>query len=327
MQSRIISWAKCILILFGLLVLTCIVSLCIGSAGIPLKKIISVLFSPREGIEYSIIFDIRLPRIILAIIIGGALSVSGVIFQGIFRNPLVEPYTLGVSGGSALAVAICVVLGLNIFLPLAGFIGAITSILVVYLIGIRKRTLLLVGVMISFISGSLVMFIMAISGSEELHSIVFWIMGSLEEPNKEIINIVSIFIFLGFITSVFFSHRLNALILGEEEAIHLGINVERTKKVLFLLASILTGCSVSISGIIGFVGLVIPHLMRILVGGDNRILLISSFLGGSIFLLVCDTLARTIIAPLELPVGVVTGIIGGIVFIYFLGWGKDKCYR
>lgn len=325
MEDKLIRWIKWVLILVCLLILAGVVSLCIGSAGIPFRKIISVLFSRGSSVEHSILFSIRLPRIILGVVIGGALSVSGVIFQGIFRNPLVEPYTLGISGGAALAVAICVVSGLKIFLPIAGFIGALTSILVIYLIGIRSRSLLLVGVMISFIAGSLVMFIMALAGTEELHSIIFWIMGSLEEPDTEIIGIVFFFILIGSIICVFFSNSLNALSLGEEEAMHLGINVERTRGILFLLGSILTGCSVSVSGIIGFVGLVVPHFMRIFVGYDNRILIITSFLTGGIFLLVCDTLARTIVAPLELPVGVITGIIGGSVFIYFLSRRKDKC--
>lgn len=304
--DRLIHWIRWVLILIGLLFLTAFVSLCIGSSGIGLN------------VGHSIIFDIRLPRIILAIVVGGALSASGVIFQGLLRNPLVEPYTLGVSGGAALVVAICVLIGVDIFLPLAGFIGAVGSVFIVYIISVRKGSLLLVGVMVSFIASSLVMFIMAVAGTEELHSIVFWIMGSLEEPNTEIIGIVSIFILLGVIYSISFSHSLNAFSLGEEEAIHLGVDVEKTKKKLFLIGSLLSGFSVSVSGIIGFVGLVIPHFMRILVGHDNRVLIISSFLGGGIFLLLCDTLARTIIAPLELPVGVITGIIGGSVFIYFL---------
>lgn len=317
-RDKIIRWIRLVAILIFLSALMAIISLCIGPAGI-------LLFSKVHGLEHSILFDIRLPRIILAMVIGGALSTSGVIFQGIFKNPLVEPYTLGISGGSALAVALCVVLGLDIFLPLAGFIGAMACIFLIYLISTRSGVLLLSGVMISFIAGSLVMLIMAVAGNEELQNIVFWIMGSLQEPDTEIINIVSIFILTGVIVSVFFSHSLNALNLGSEEAMHLGINVERTKKILFLIGSLLTGCSVSVSGIIGFVGLVVPHFMRLLIGNDHRILIISSFFAGGIFLLLCDTIARTIIAPLELPVGVITGIVGGSVFVYFLSRRRNRC--
>ncbi|MDY6862475.1 MAG: iron chelate uptake ABC transporter family permease subunit [Thermodesulfobacteriota bacterium] len=162
------------------------------------------------------------------------------------------------------------------------------------------------------------MLIMAISRIEDLHGIIFWIMGCLEEPDRIIINTILLISILGLFISYFFSVDLNAFSLGEEEALHLGINIERTKICLFFLASVLTGFSVSAGGVIGFVGLVVPHVVRILVGTDHRILLICSFLCGGSFLIFCDTLARTVIAPLELPVGVITGILGGSLFVYIL---------
>lgn len=305
-----------------LLLLACLISLCAGSVHIEFKNI----FSP--GIEHSIIFDIRLPRVFLAIVIGGALSTAGVIFQGLFRNPLVEPYTLGISGGAALFVSFSVVFGLNLILPLAGFTGALISIIIIYFISRKdSRVMLLAGVMISFISASAVMFVMAVSGTEELHSIIYWIMGNLGEADKGIIMITSFFILAGVVLSIFYSNSMNAMMLGEEGAMHLGINVERIRKMLFVIASLITGCCVSMSGIIGFVGLVVPHFMRIFFGSDHRILIIASFLGGGIFLLLCDTVARTIIQPMELPVGVVTGIVGGTAFIYFLSRRKERCWK
>jgi iron complex transport system permease protein len=241
---------------------------------------------------------------------------------------LVEPYTLGISGGAALGVCLNIVLGLNrtlgIFsLPLFGFLGAILIILLVYSLSIKRGTLriqglLLTGVMISFISSSLIMLIMAVSRVEDLHGIIFWIMGSLEEPNWFLIKLAVLVPIFGLIISYFFCLDLNAFSLGEEEALHLGVDTERTKRLLFILASLLTGCSVSIAGIIGFVGLVVPHFVRMFVGSDHRILLISSFLSGAIFLIFCDTLSRTVISPLELPVGVITGILGGSLFVYAL---------
>jgi iron complex transport system permease protein len=305
--------------------LVSIFSLSVGSVNIPFKEIISFTLGPKESI---ILLDIRLPRIILGFAVGSSLSIAGVILQGMFRNPLVEPYTLGISGGAALGVCLNIVfrayesLG-TLSLPLFGFIGAILVILLVYFLSMKKRILriqglLLTGVMISFISSSLIMLIMALSRKEDIHGIIFWIMGSLEEPHWFLVKTVLCISILGIIGAYFFSCDLNALLLGEEEALHLGINIERTKKLLFILSSLLTGCSVAVAGIIGFVGLVVPHFMRMFVGGDHRILLITSALTGSIFLILCDTLARTIITPLELPVGVVTGIIGGVVFIYFL---------
>jgi iron complex transport system permease protein len=271
---------------------------------------------------------VRLPRILLAFAIGGSFSLAGVILQGMFRNPLVEPYTLGISGGAAIGVCLNIVFRLNrslgvLSLPVCGFLGALCVVVLVYSLSVKKgilkiQGLLLTGVMISFISSSLIMLIMAVSRTEDLHGIVFWIMGSLEEPNNALILLSLGVSIIGLILSYLFCINLNALALGEEEAMHLGINVEKSKQFLFIIASLLTGFSVSVAGIIGFVGLVIPHCMRMLVGRDHRILLISSFLGGASFLIASDTLARTMIAPVELPVGVITGLVGGSVFVYVL---------
>lgn len=316
----------------GLLLSIGILSLSIGSSGVSFKRIIPLMFEGKGTTEYTILFDVRLSRIILGFAVGGALSLAGVILQGMFRNPLVEPYTLGISGGAALGVCLNIVFRLHqtfgIFtLPLFGFLGANLVILLVYSLSIRRgilriQGLLLTGVMISFIASSLIMLMMAVSRVEDLHGIVFWIMGSLEEPNWFLIKLVVFVSILGLIISYVFCVDLNAFSLGEEEALHLGINIERTKRLLFIIASLLTGCSVSVAGIIGFVGLVVPHFVRMLVGGDHRILLISSFLCGAGFLIFCDTLARTIISPMELPVGVITGILGGSLFVYALAKGQ-----
>jgi iron complex transport system permease protein len=287
-----------------------------------------LFFSAKDTTEHSIIFDIRLPRILLGLAVGGALGIAGVILQGMFRNPLVEPYTLGISGGASLGVCLNIIFKIKYSfgiysLPVSGFLGAGVVILLVYFLCTRKgmikvQWLLLAGVMISFICTSLVMFILAISRSEDLQGIVFWIMGSLGEPNKGFIYLVLAISVLGLIVACMFCLDLNALMLGEEEALHLGINIEKTKKILFVLASLLTGLSVSAAGIIGFVGLAVPHFVRMFVGTDHRVVLFGSFLSGGAFLILCDTIARTVISPSELPVGVITGILGGIVFIYVL---------
>jgi len=328
MDKKLIRWTIWILVLGGILSGVSIFSLSIGSTSLHFNKIVPLILEGKGTTEYSILFDIRLPRIILGFAIGGALSLAGVILQGMFRNPLVEPYTLGISGGAAMGVCLNIVLRLYqtlgiLTLPLFGFLGAILVVLLVYSLSVKKgvlkiQGLLLTGVMISFISSSLIMLIMAVSRNEDLHGIVFWIMGSLEEPNWLLIKMASFVSVLGLAISYFFTLDLNALSLGEEEAQHLGINIERTKRLLFILASILTGLSVSICGVIGFVGLIVPHFVRLFVGSDHRILLGSSFLSGACFLILCDTLARTIIAPLELPVGVITGILGGTLFVYAL---------
>ncbi len=324
-NKRLIRWFSIICILLIFVFVVSFLSFCIGSGGFFFEKIISVI-SARNTPEYSILFNIRLPRILLGFAVGGALSLTGVILQGIFRNPLVEPYTLGISGGAALGVALNIVFRIAkifgvISMPMSGFLGAGVVIIVLYFLSIKKKILemhelLLCGVMISFICSSVLMLIMAISKTENLQGIVFWMMGSLEEPNTNLIWWTVIISILGLIVSYFFCFDLKALLLGEEEAIHLGVNLERTKKLLFILASILTGLCVSVAGIIGFVGLLVPHLMRMFVGNDYRILNVSSFLLGGGFLIFCDLLARTVIAPLELPVGVITGILGGVLFIY-----------
>lgn len=327
MSKKLLRWSIQILILTGVLFAVSIFSLCIGSSGIPLKKIFLTIFEGRGSAEYSIIFDIRLPRIILGFAVGGSLSLAGVILQGLFRNPLVEPYTLGISGGAAMGVCLNIVLGIYhisiLSLPVSGFAGAILVVLIVYFLTLKKgilkiQGLLLTGVMLSFISSSLIMFIMAVSKAEDLHGIIFWIMGSLEEPSMFLIKITVLLSVLGLFGTYLFCHDLNAFALGEENASHLGVDTEKTKKALFLLSSLLTGCAVSVAGVIGFVGLVIPHFVRMFIGYDHRILILASFLTGGAFLIVCDTIARTVIAPIELPVGVITGIIGGIMFIYFL---------
>ena len=328
MKKTILNWPLSLLLSTGFLLAASLYSLSSGSSDINLKDTIPTLLKGSGSPEFSILFNIRIPRILLGFAVGGSLSLAGVILQGMFRNPLVEPYTLGISGGAALGVALCIILGLHrtfpdIVMPLFGFIGAFAVALPISLINIRKgmvktEGLLLTGVMISYISSSIVTLILAISRTEDLQGIIFWIMGSLEEPSWLLISIVLFISLICLVLSYIFSLDLNALALGEEEAIHLGVNVERAKKMLFLIASVLTGVSVSIAGIIGFVGLVVPHFVRMLAGYDNRVLLVMSFITGAGFLIFCDTLARTIISPVELPVGVITGILGGSLFVYAL---------
>lgn len=311
-----------------LLLIALLLSLSFGEIRISIKEIPSILANGEESIEYTIIKKLRLPRLILGIAVGGALSLAGVILQGIYRNPLVEPYTMGISGGAALGVAIAIVLGLNqiigsFMLPILGFIGALLTVILVYTLSIRRgkiriQTMLLIGVMVSFIASSIMMLLQSITDASSMHSIIFWTMGSLDETNKNLIQFCLWSSVASLVLTYIFVKPLNALRLGEEKARHLGINTETAIRVLFVISSLLTGICVSVAGVIGFVGLIIPHLMRVIVGSDFRILLISSFLGGGIFLILCDTIARTIIQPNELPIGVITGIIGGSVFVVVL---------
>jgi iron complex transport system permease protein len=334
MMSKQIRWGLWVLMFIAVTLLAIAYSLSKGELDIPLTKIPAIFIHGQGGMEYIILKNIRLPRIFLGLAVGGALSLAGVILQGIYRNPLVEPFTLGISGGAALGVALVIVTGLYaslgaLSLPASGFIGALATVILVYFLSnqngkVNTRNMVLIGVMISFIASSAMMFLMATTTNENLHSIVFWVMGSLDEANNSLVFSSVIVSLVGLLVSYLFIHPLNALRLGEDKARHLGINTDTSIKILFIIASLLTGMCVSVSGVIGFVGLIVPQAIRYLVGSDFRILLIISFLAGGGFLVFCDTIARTIIAPNELPIGVITGIAGGLSFIVILSQNRKN---
>ena len=319
------------LLLVGVL-LAALLSLATGEMAIPITRLPEVLRDPAST-EYAVLTLIRLPRTVLGLAVGGGLSLAGALLQGIFRNPLVEPYTLGVSGGASLGVTFVIVTGLagaGLFvLPLAGFLGALATVFLVYALSLRRGLLstgrmLLIGVMVSFVSSSLIMLLMSLSRAEDLPGIIFWSMGSLAEPEGGPVWGLAVLSPLALLTSLFFTPQLNALRLGETKARHLGVRTAAATRILFVIASLLTGACISVSGVIGFVGLVIPHVVRLVWGGDYRFLLVASFLLGGVFLTLCDLLARTIIAPIELPIGVITGLIGGIAFIAILSGSKKR---
>lgn len=332
MQEKYYKWIGFLALLLVLLMGSILAGLCIGEIHFSPRDLFELWNGDPEDIRLNILRQLRVPRIILGLIVGGALSLSGIILQGIFRNPLVEPYTLGISGGASVAVTAAIVFSLptlygSFMLPVAGFIGALVTIFLVYTLGIKKnrihiQTLLLTGVMISFISSSLMLLIMSVTKSENLHGIVFWIMGSLNETNPLLITLISVVSLAVLGITFLYTPALNAMRLGSERATQLGVNAGQAIRILFLLSSLLTGMCVSIVGVIGFVGLIIPQLMRFIIGTDFRVLLPASFLGGGIFLILSDIFARTVIAPNELPIGVITGIIGGIIFITVMGSNK-----
>lgn len=325
------EWTGWLLFFFFLLVGISFLSLLRGAVPVPLSEIFQIGEKIIKGEKisshplYPILFQVRLPRILAALLVGASLSVAGVILQGMFRNPLVEPYTLGVSGGAAVGITLSILFGLTLpyFFPLTGLLGAIGGIVLVYFIAssggrLALPTLLLSGVMVSFFSSSLIMLIMSLASPSQLQGILYWTMGSLQSVSFKGLKVGGGVMLGGIIFAFFFIRELNALTLGEEEASWLGINVERTKKILFFLSSLLTGGAVALTGVIGFVGLMVPHLVRGVVGTDHRILLPASCLLGGSFLVGADLLARTVASPLELPVGVITGVAGAIIFIYCL---------
>lgn len=280
--------------------------------------------------EYRmIVFDLRLPRILLGILVGAALSVAGASFQALLRNPLADPYVLGVSSGAALGsiLALIIAPGLALMTPIGAFIGAIATIAGVYFLGRREgqldsTTLLLGGIISASFFSAIIMFLMTTLAGRDLRGMVFWLMGDLSTPisaGMQWVFAVGLIAATGAIYST--SADLNLLLTGEREATHLGVDVTRVKLVVYVSASILTALAVSSSGAIGYVGLLIPHIVRLIFGSDYRLLIPASALCGAIAIVLADTLARTIVPPTELPVGAMTAIAGAPVFIYLLRRG------
>lgn len=281
-----------------------------------------------------IVKNIRLPRILLSIVVGMSLAISGTTFQGMFKNPMADPFIIGISSGAALGATIAIVaklqgnfLGLNAT-SIFAFIGAVLATYLVYsLARIKSKvpvtTLLLSGVAIGQFLTAVMSFLMVIF-SNDLNKIIFWTLGSFATRGWDQVKIIIIPLIIGWGLLYYFSKDLNLMLLGEETAHHLGIEVERIKKIILLINSFIVAIVVSVSGIIGFVGLIIPHIGRLFVGPDHRILVPVSAIAGGIFMLFADTLARTIISPIEIPVGIITALFGGPFFIYLLRKKKSS---
>ncbi|MBW2057256.1 MAG: iron ABC transporter permease [Deltaproteobacteria bacterium] len=319
------------LVLGAALALVMTASLCFGTIPIDPGEILRALVWNLTGrgessIRDTIIISIRLPRVLLAALVGGALSVAGSIFQALLRNPLADPYILGVSSGSAVGAVLAMMLGLgamSLGLPLASFAGALGTVLLVFNVGrmgrrVHTNTLLLAGVIINAFFGAVLMFLISISRHEALHTIVFWLMGDFSFADFAGVTLIFPYVVTGISLAYLLARRLNLLVAGEDEAIQLGVDVERVKKSAYVLGSLITAAAVSVCGLIGFVGLMIPHMVRLVLGPDHRLLIPASCLWGAAFLVICDTLARTILAPIELPVGVITSAFGAPFFIYLL---------
>jgi iron complex transport system permease protein len=280
--------------------------------------------------EYRlIVFDLRLPRILLGILVGAALSVSGASFQAMLRNPLADPFILGVSSGAAVGSILATLIAprFTLITPLGAFLGAITTIAAVYFLGRREgeldsTTLLLGGVISASFLSAIVMFLMTALTGRDLRGTVFWLMGDLSTPIQPGLQwIFSVGLLAGIGAIYTTAADLNLLLTGEREAIHLGVDVTRVKLVVYVSASLLTGLAVSASGTIGYVGLLVPHAVRLLFGPDYRLLIPASALCGAIAIVLADALARTVAAPTELPVGAMTAMAGAPLFIYLLRRG------
>jgi iron complex transport system permease protein len=325
-----------------LAVLAAIIGICtsVGTQEISLAKVLSGPGeTPGANIDYEI-FLIRLQRVILAALVGAALACSGGVLQAILRNPLADPYILGISSGAGLGAIIAILSGISWTFwggsPIAvfAFAGALVTVWLVWFIGrfagkTHVTSLLLAGVVVNAFFSAVIMFLTSIARSEHLRSTIYWLMGSITEKDSFVLSVSAVCI-LGGISGLFtIGHRLNALTLGEEEAQGLGVDIGKTKVIAFGLAALITAIAVSLSGLIGFVGLIVPHGVRLVFGPDHRQLLPVSALIGSAFLVCADTLARTIFGQEQLPVGVITAIAGGPFFLILLakysrkvGWLK-----
>jgi len=273
----------------------------------------------------TIVREIRLPRILLAMLVGAALAVSGTALQALLRNPLADPYVLGISSGAALGAIVALYVGGRVAAasPLVAFAGALLTTAWVYLLGRRagrlaSYTLVLAGVITASFLSAVILFVLTLLSTRDVRGIAFWLMGDLSVVTDVQLRILLPVVALGILALYAFAKDLNVLLLGEEEAAHLGVNVARVQTAVYVLASLLTGMAVSVSGAIGYLGLLVPHLGRLVVGNDHRMLLPTAALGGAIVLTLSDTLARTAVAPAELPVGAVTAVAGAPVFIYLL---------
>lgn len=289
-----------------------------------------------DSTHLTIILDLRIPRIILAALVGAGLSVSGVVYQGMFKNPMADPYVLGVSSGAALGATIAIVLGVeNLFfgigaIPIFAFLSALITVIFVYNIArngsrVQVVTLLLSGISVSFLMSSIISLIM-IFNRNHVERIVFWLMGSVSGAGWEQIKIILPVIIIGTIVAVVFSRDLNIIVTGDDTARSLGIEVDTVKKILLALCSIMIAVCVSFSGIIGFVGLVVPHVFRMIFVTDHRVLLPLSCVGGAIFMVIADTIARNLIPPIEIPVGVITAMVGAPYFIALIYKNKKKVF-
>jgi iron complex transport system permease protein len=299
----------------------------IGSTGVDLGAVGRSLTGGLADDQTlgTIIWKIRFPRALLAALIGATLSLGGLVFQAILRNPLAEPYILGISGGAAIGAITGILLGLSRFpgVSLTSFAGSMSTLLVLMIIAgtrsmVQNNRLLLSGVMVNAFCGAVIMFLISVTQDSRLHNIIFWMMGDLSLADMHQVAILSITVAPCFVLIFYLAHAMNVLLLGQEMAQRMGFDIRIIVAVLLVVTSLMVSATVSHCGLVGFVGLVIPHLFRLLLGADHRLLVPACLLGGGAYMVLCDILARTLPSHGEMPAGVVTALIGAPIFIYLL---------
>lgn len=316
------------LVLLALLALAASVfALSVGAAGLPLGDVLDAFTGAADPTTRTIVLELRLPRVALALVAGGGLALAGAVFQAVLRNALAEPYVLGVAGGAAVGAVAAVVFGLAVIpgvVQLSALAGAIGAMVLVLRIALRvgrtldTRVLLLAGVVVGAFFNAVILLLLMLADVESFRSAVFWMMGSLAGANWRTAGLLALFVLPSIVVLLALARALNLLAIGEETALFLGARVERVKLVTYFVASLLVAAAVSACGVIGFIGLIVPHAVRLAWGSDHRLLLPASVLGGGTFLLLADTAARSIAAPAELPVGVITALVGVPIFVLLL---------
>ncbi len=317
-------WILTNALLFMLMVLCILVFSVLGR---PLLDFTEVLHNPQSMMA-DLFYKARLPRVLLGTLVGASLSASGVAFQSLLRNPLADPYVLGVSGGAALGAVIAFMFGLSYqWVSLIAFMSGLASLFFIYWLArvdgrLPVHSLLLVGVIFNAFSFALILLANALAPMGEAHQIFFILMGSLEAQSLSVILWMALLVAIGLGVLIGNSPQINLVSLGEDQAAQLGLNVDRHRKLMFVAGSLMVGACVAVAGLIGFVGLFVPHIMRLVFGNDNRILIPASAMAGGVFLVACDFLARTLFAgatfQTQLPVGVVTALLGGPLFVYLM---------
>lgn len=321
-----------------------LVCLQFGAQYVGLGEILRVLIQAlwdgrvdRElvGTTGVILLQVRLPRVLLSLLVGSSLAAVGAALQALLRNPLADPYVLGVSSGAALGVSLAMLLGIGTTvltlsaLPLCGFAGGLLSLVIVYRLAasygrLPVHSLLLAGVILNAIFSALIMFITSIMEPNRSAGMMSWLMGTLTAPAYPALAVLTAYLAAGVTALMRQAQVLNLMTLGDESARSLGVETERAKKLIYVIAALMTGAVVSVSGMIGFVGMVIPHAVRLILGADHRLLLPASALAGGLYLMAADSVARTLLAPAEIPVGIITALAGGPFFLYLLVWRKDQ---
>jgi cobalamin transport system permease protein len=301
--------------------------LSVGPTQSSMRTVFRTIFGMRvsDVMLHTIIWQIRLPRVLLSALVGAALSLGGLVFQALLRNPLAEPYILGISGGSAIGAIIGILMGLSRFpgVSLTAFAGSIATLLLILVMSsgqtiVKKDALLLSGVMVNAFCAAVIMFLISMTQDSRLHNIIFWLMGDLSLGDMQQVGILAAILLPCFLLVFWLSNPMNLLLLGKELAQTMGVNIRLVTVTLLVATSFMVSATVSYCGLVGFVGLVMPHLLRLVFGPDHRVLVPACILGGGTYMVFCDILARTLPKQGEIPAGVITAMIGAPLFIYLL---------